>query len=91
MSHDTKRMLQTSQDFAEHKVSREEYWTQMQQYHLILRQYSQMVKSAGLNRIEVTESSLYIVLRNGLKIRWLPEDIRTVPEHSYQSRRVRSS
>lgn len=60
-------------------LTRDEFWRAMQQRHLQLREYSQLVGDAQVERIEIDASEVRIVLRNGLKVRWNPEDVRTVP------------
>lgn len=68
-----------AQAFASGVLSREDYWRRMQQHHLQLIEYCQFAERAGLDRVEVSPSELRVVLSNGLKLRWRPEDIRTVP------------
>jgi FkbM family methyltransferase len=69
----------TVSDFKAGNLNRDDYWRKMQQFHLNLRDYSTLIKNSTLERIEIDSEDLRIILKNGLKMRWLPEDIRTAP------------
>jgi FkbM family methyltransferase len=66
-------------DFEAGKLLRDDYWRKMQQFHLNLQDYRGLVEKSILQRIEIDAEDLSIVLKNGLKMRWRPEDIRTAP------------
>lgn len=67
------------QAFDSGALARDDYWRAMQQWHLRLLEYCSLVRRAQLDRIELDAAELRVVLGNGLKLRWRPEDIRTVP------------
>lgn len=67
------------QAFDSGTLPRDAYWRAMQQWHLHLLEYRALVRQARLDHIELDASELRVVLANGLKLRWRPEDIRTVP------------
>src|SRR5690348_13745115 len=60
-------------------MERDDYWRAMQQRHLELREYCGLIERARLQRVEIDGSELRLVLENGLRIRWKPEDVRTAP------------
>lgn len=77
--HAADSLLAIRHDFQTGAIPRDAYWRKMQTFHLALQQYSDLVREAGLGRIEIHPDALHIVLTNNLHLRWRPQDIRTVP------------
>lgn len=59
--------------------ARNDYWRKIQPYHLLLQEYTAFMQGERLDRIEIQQSSLQVVLRNGLRFAWYPQEIRTAP------------
>jgi FkbM family methyltransferase len=76
---ETQSIPQLAAEFASGRLGRKEYWLAMQLHHRRLRGYTQLVSRAKLAGIEIGSEELRIVLPNGLRFRWDPEDIRTAP------------
>lgn len=66
-------------DYASGALARDAYWSAMRESHLNLLDYQALIREAGLDRIEIDAGELRVVLPSGLKFRWQPRDIRTVP------------
>ncbi len=75
----SQRLGKIIQSYQSGAMARDDYWRAMQKRHLQLREYCQLVRDANLERLEIDASEMRVVLRNGLKLRWDPEDVRTVP------------
>ena len=73
------RISQIIKDFAAGKLQRDSYWAEMQRFHLGLIDYRDQIKDSELERIEINSRELQVVLKNGLKFVWYPEDIRAAP------------
>ena len=73
------RISQIIKDFAVGKLQRDSYWAEMQRFHLALIDYCDQIKDSELEGIEINGIELQVVLKNGLKFVWHPEDIRAAP------------
>jgi len=65
--------------FASGRIRRDDYWLGMQQFHLGLQEYRRLVRGDMLDHIEINAHGLRLVLKNGLRMLWNPEDLRTAP------------
>jgi len=62
-------------------IPKEEYWNRMLDFHSVLKRYKELINQEELSRIEITPSDIYVVLPNGLRFVWIPEDKRTAISH----------
>ena len=67
------------EDFEAGKLQREDYWAEMQRFHLNMANYCNRIKGHQFDHIEINAAGLQVVLKNGLRFQWQPEDIRTAP------------
>lgn len=58
------------------EISREQYWNLMQQNHLIMREYHNLLNDSDVESIQITSENLLITLKNGIKFYWDPEEVR---------------
>ncbi|NJL07161.1 MAG: FkbM family methyltransferase [Methylacidiphilales bacterium] len=61
------------------ELSRDEYWRAMQAQYLCLRQYQSLIAGGDVASIDISADELRVVTREGIAMRWHPEDIRTAP------------
>jgi FkbM family methyltransferase len=67
--------------FKDKKIPKEQYWKELLEFHKILEAYADLIHPNELRKIEVTDSGLFIVLPNGLRFAWHPQDFRTAVSH----------
>jgi len=68
------------ENFKSGRIKREKFWLKMKDFHSGLKGYSKLLKeNYNLEKIEISAEGLFIILKNGLKMIWNPEDIRAVP------------
>jgi FkbM family methyltransferase len=60
-------------------MSREEYWRAMQQRHLQMREYQELIAGSEVDSIEIYGDEMRIRTREGIAMVWRPEDMGTVP------------
>lgn len=60
-------------------LSREDFWSAMKEQHRQLLRYSELIGEGEIERIEINRDGLAVEFRSGLKMRWDPEDTRSVP------------
>lgn len=65
--------------FGREEISREEFWLQMKDAHLALREHQQLIASGEVSEIRITADELSVVTRDGTRLAWQPEDLRTAP------------
>lgn len=66
-------------DFLNGEFPREEYWLQMRDHHRRLADYSAILKNSDVTRIEIHGEGIDVVLDGELRMRWDPEDLRSIP------------
>lgn len=57
-------------------LPRNDYWKAMQQHHLLVNEYTQLVRGDLLDHIEIHSDGLRVILKNGLHFVWNPHEIR---------------
>ncbi len=60
-------------------ITREDYWAEMRLWHRRLSDYSRLVECDLIDRIEIAAEGTQVVLANGLRFAWNPDDVRAVP------------
>jgi transketolase len=76
-------------------MPRDDYWREMRERHRLLEQYVELVGRGDLAAIEIRPLGLEVVFRDGLRMRFRPEDTRSVPSvtvnhGAYEPREVRA-
>lgn len=61
------------------EISREEYWRAMQRHHADVVAYRDLFAGGEVSAITVDRDGGWVVLDNGLRLRWNPADTRTAP------------
>lgn len=61
------------------EISREDFWLLMQEWHLALRAYQELIGGGDVSAIEIVPEELRVVTAAGIKLVWHPEDLRTAP------------
>jgi FkbM family methyltransferase len=65
--------------YARGELARDDFWTQAQREYRRLREHSSLPASGAVKGIRDTGGELVMELRDGLKMRWDIEDLRTAP------------
>ncbi|MFZ5891754.1 MAG: FkbM family methyltransferase [Myxococcota bacterium] len=60
-------------------LPRDQFWLEMRERHRLLEQYTELVGRGDLEAIEIRASGLEVVFKDGLRMRFRPEDTRSVP------------
>jgi|GEM_PF-79922 len=86
-------LRETCAAFESNRLARDEFWQQMQTFHHALADYSNLVGRGELASIEIHPTGLVVVLNDGVRMSWRPEDTRSVPSvmvnhGSYEPREV---
>ncbi len=66
--------LQTA--FRDGSLERNDYWKAIQEHHLLVDQYRNLIQGPLLDHIEIHKEDLQVVLKNGLRFVWDPHEIR---------------
>ncbi|HTU63950.1 MAG TPA: hypothetical protein VMF89_36040, partial [Polyangiales bacterium] len=72
-------LRQTRAAYESNQLARDEFWQQMQTLHHALADYSSLVGRGELASIEIHPTGLVVVLNDGVRMSWRPEDTRSVP------------
>lgn len=73
------RVTEVRDAYLSGQITREQYWIQMRERHRALRDYAGLVAVSEVNRIEIHSQGLEVVLNDGTRMRWDPEDLRSAP------------
>jgi FkbM family methyltransferase len=65
--------------FARGELPRDEFWLRSQQLYLKLRERSPLPPAGVVRRIYRVQEDLIVELREGMRLLWNPEDLRTAP------------
>lgn len=66
-------------DFQESQINREDFWSTMQQRHLQLREYQELIAGTPVESIAIHDDELRVRTREGVWMVWNPEDMGTAP------------
>ncbi len=77
------------------ELLRDEFWLQMRERHRSIEEYVALMGRGELDHLEIHKSGLIVVFSDGLRMRWRPDDTRSVPSvtvnhGSYEPREVRA-
>lgn len=61
------------------ELPRDEFWREMRERHQLLEQYVELVGRGDLAAIEIKPHGLEVVFQDGLRMRFRPDDTRSVP------------
>ena len=67
------------EEFQSGQIVREDFWHAMQERHLRLREYQDLIAGTNVDSIEIHGDELRLRTREGISMVWHPEDISTVP------------
>jgi FkbM family methyltransferase len=67
------------EEFQGGQLIREDFWHAMQERHLRLREYQNLIAGTTVESIEILGDELRIKTREGISMVWHPEDLSTVP------------
>ena len=62
--------------FQSGELARNDYWKAIQEHHLVIAEYTNLVRGDILDHIEIHPGELQVVLKNDLRFVWNPEEIR---------------
>ena len=65
--------------FERGELPRDQYWLEMRERHRLLEQYVELVGRGELGAIEIRPGGLEVVFKDGLRMRFRPDDTRSVP------------
>ncbi len=65
--------------FERGELPRDQYWREMRERHRLLEQYVELVGRGELGAIEIRPGGLEVVFKDGLRMRFRPDDTRSVP------------
>jgi len=60
-------------------LPRQQYWLHMRDHHRNLAAYPALLADSEVGRIEITADGIDVVLEDGVRMRWDPEDLRSIP------------
>jgi FkbM family methyltransferase len=66
-------------EFQSGQINREDFWNAMQQRHLQLREYQELVAGTTVESISIHSDELRVRTREGVSMVWNPEDLGTAP------------
>lgn len=70
---------QVQEAFDKNEIVREDFWLEMQNAHLVLRQHQKLIAGSEVSEIRITPDELVVMTRDGTALAWQPEDLRTAP------------
>ena len=68
--------------YAEGRLQREDFWREMAARHALLREYQQIISGGELSAITIVADELRVTTRDGVRMVWVPEDIRSAPNEA---------